>query len=212
MTTFKKTYIYIKICNHCGLRYFGKSCNYRDINNYKGSGLYWLRHIKLYNSKIETKILKEFTDKQKCNEFCLNFSYENDIVNNDKWANLIPELGYGSGGSKSWLGKKHSEETKKKISKNNARYWKGKKLSKKTIEIIRKKALERGSFTEEHKRNISLNNVKYWKGKKLPEYIKKKMSISCKKRFKRYCGFCDKYMDNGNYIQHNHNNGFCLFK
>ena len=74
--TFKKTYIYIKICNHCGLKYFGKSCNYRDKKNYKGGGIYWLRHLKKHNSDIKTFIIKEFENEQKCIDFCilLNFS------------------------------------------------------------------------------------------------------------------------------------------
>ena len=49
--------------------------------------------------------------------FCRGIYYSElyDIVNSDKWANLIPETG-----EKSVLGMKHSEETKKKISEKNS--------------------------------------------------------------------------------------------
>ena len=56
--------------------------------------------------------------------------------------------------SKSHKGKSHSKETKKKMSKNNAKYWKDKHLS------------------EEHKKNLSKAN----KGKHLSEEAKQKLS------------------------------------
>jgi Ni/Co efflux regulator RcnB len=54
------------------------------------------------------------------------------------------------------LGKKHSDETKKKVSDNNARYWKGKTMS------------------EEHRRKLSESH----KGKKLSEEVRKNMSLA----------------------------------
>ena len=67
MDTFKPTYIYVKTCNHCGLKYFGKSATNRNNvkNIYKGSGKKWVNHYKYHNSKITTFIIKYFNETQK---------------------------------------------------------------------------------------------------------------------------------------------------
>lgn len=92
-------------------------------------------------------------------------------------------------------GRKHSEETKRKMSINNGRYWLGKNRSEETkrkLSIANKGKLHRGSFTkgnipwskgktglythsEETKRKMSENNAYYWKGKRHSEESKKKM-------------------------------------
>ncbi len=58
--------------------------------------------------------------------------------------------------SEALKGKKLSEETRMKMSENNARFWKNKKL------------------TEEHKKKLSLSLM----GRKLSEEIKRKMSLA----------------------------------
>ena len=72
-----------------------------------------------------------------------------------------PQFNFTDGGD-GMTGFKHSEETRKKMSENNARYWKGKKRS------------------EETRKKISENNARYWQGKTLPEKTRKKMSESQK--------------------------------
>lgn len=80
-----------------------------------------------------------------------------------------------------------SEETKEKISKNNSRYWKGKKLSKESIELgiknriyteeYRKKIGDKSrgrKHTEETKQIISKKNL----GRKHSEESKLKMSLA----------------------------------
>ena len=57
-------------------------------------------------------------------------------------------------------GKNHSDETKQKISENNARYWEDKKLS------------------DEHKRKLSENSARYWEDKKFSDEHKMKISES----------------------------------
>lgn len=73
-------------------------------------------------------------------------------------------------GNKSRLGKKHSDETKMKISDGN----KGKKLSKKHIDFIRKCKLG-SKLTKEHKENISksLKGTKFNITKELHEFKSK---------------------------------------
>lgn len=61
------------------------------------------------------------------------------------------------------LGKKHSKETKTRVSENNARYWKGKKMS------------------EEHKQKLSeshMGKVSPMKGKKFSDDARRNMSLA----------------------------------
>ena len=159
---FKKTYIYIKTCNHCGLKYFGKTIK-NDVKSYRGSGLYWSRHIKKFGYNCNTFIIKTFSDKNKCKDFCIWFSKINNIKKSNKWANLMYENGLDGG---SEPGKKLSEEHKNKIRNSQI----GKKLSKEHIENLRKSLLGRKhsketiekmrkakigkKFTEIHKKNL----------------------------------------------------------
>jgi len=95
MTDSLITHIYIKVCGHCGLKYFGKTDDTYDycLNTYKGSGKYWLNHINYHKSEVYTPMILSFTDRKECEEFSLWFSKENDIVNNPEWANLQIENG-----------------------------------------------------------------------------------------------------------------------
>lgn len=65
------------------------------------------------------------------------------------------------------LGKKHSKETRKKMKKNNAKYWLGKKL------------------TEEHKNKIKKNHAKGMLGKTHTKEVRKKLSESSKRNINR---------------------------
>ena len=68
-----------------------------------------------------------------------------------------PQFNFTDGGD-GMTGFKHSEETRKKISENNARYWQGK------------------THSEETRKKMSENNARYWKGKTLSEKTRKKIS------------------------------------
>lgn len=94
--------------------YFCKSVR-QDILKYKGSGTKWKNIIKKNNSeKIQTIWVSEwYYDVQEIHDIALHFSIENDIVNSDSWANLVPEWGIDS---YTRAGSKDSEETRKKKS------------------------------------------------------------------------------------------------
>lgn len=84
-------YLYVKQHSITGLKYFGKTIK-SDPYKYKGSGKYWLQHIKKYGeTHIETVKVWEFSDIQECSEFAIRFSIDNDIVKSNDWANLIIE-------------------------------------------------------------------------------------------------------------------------
>ncbi len=81
--------------NVTGLKYFGKTI--KDLNDYYGSGTAWNLHcvengynmtkeviLKVENTKENQKIIRETAQK---------FSIDHDIVDNDKFANLINESG-----------------------------------------------------------------------------------------------------------------------
>ena len=169
---FKPTYLYIKIHNKTGLKYFGKTT--QNPFKYKGSGVRWLRHIKKHGYDVTTKIVGFFVDELECKNFAMKFSKDNNIVKSKKWANIVEEvldggaeagkLGYIAlqkrlendskfrqkiierkreialekikkgimpfgGISYDWTGKKHKEETKRKIGISNSIHQKGEKNS-----------------------------------------------------------------------------------
>jgi hypothetical protein len=85
------TYLYIKAHNKTGLKYFGQT-KYNPFA-YKGSGLYWKRHLKTHGDDITTIIYYSDDDVNIIKEKALHFSKENNIVNSDEWANLREEDG-----------------------------------------------------------------------------------------------------------------------
>jgi len=123
-------YLYIKT-HATGLKYLGKT----DQNpyKYKGSGTYWLRHLKKYGNDHTTEILLETNDKELFKETALYYSNLYDVVNSKEWANIVPEQGDGgntsmspayqeamknrdrSGEKNTFYGKKHTEEYKLKM-------------------------------------------------------------------------------------------------
>jgi len=117
MKQFIPTYLYIKTHNVTGLKYFGKTTN--DPNMYRGSGKYWLAHIKKYGYNVTTEIFGYYTEKEQCIAAATQFSKDTNIVyavnNSNKkiWANQIIENGIDGGAAR--FGP-HSVETKQKIS------------------------------------------------------------------------------------------------
>ncbi len=84
--------LYVKTHNVTGLKYFGKTTA-KDAHKYRGSGKYWLRHIKKHGNDVTTTIVGVFEDVDECERVALAFSTENQIVESDNWANFRPENG-----------------------------------------------------------------------------------------------------------------------
>lgn len=136
---FTPTRLYIKRHSISGLMYFGKTVK-KDVYSYKGSGKHWKSHIKEHGLDfVETLWVSElFTNKDDIAEFAILFSEYFNIVDSSKWANLTIENGIDGGDSgvyPHWLiGRKNSEETKKKRSEslkgsNNGMYGRTKELN-----------------------------------------------------------------------------------
>ena len=165
-----------------GLNYIG--ITHRDPYKYKGSGVYWKKHLKFHKFKsvdIHTIILFETTDYFELCEKGKYYSELYDIVNSKYWANLIPETGENS-----VLGMKHSDETKKKISLIHKGRFSGSKnpmFGKIVSEETRKKISNSNigqKRTQETKNKISnkLKGNKNTLGYKHSEETKKKFSES----------------------------------
>jgi NUMOD3 motif len=176
-----KLYLYHKI-SPLGLNYLGVT--HQDPYIYMGSGVYWKRHLKSHNfisEDIKTIILFETTDEKELIEKSTYYSEVYDIVNSKKWANLIPETG-----NNSVLGMKHSEETKKKLSKihkgrfvgdKNPMF--GKPVSDNTINKIRE-ANKGHKHSEETKNKIreKLIGNKHTLGHKHSKELRERMAKS----------------------------------
>ena len=87
---FKPTYLYVKIHNITNLKYFGKTTA-KDPYKYKGSGKYWVRHIKKHGYDVSTEIIGYYNDEQECLNIANHFSCDNNIVKSSEWANLKEE-------------------------------------------------------------------------------------------------------------------------
>lgn len=104
-------YLYVKTHNKTGLKYLGKTTA-KDPHKYKGSGTYWISHIKKHGYDVTTEIIQECTTTDEVTRWGLHYSNLWEVVKSTKWANLKPEC--GEGGSAGGSDKK--EETKRKIS------------------------------------------------------------------------------------------------
>lgn len=95
MKNFIPTYLYVKTHNVTGLKYFGKTT--KNPFKYLGSGVYWLRHIKLHGIDITTEIIGLYYRKEDIKQIAESFSIKHDIVNSIHWANCKLENGLDGG-------------------------------------------------------------------------------------------------------------------
>lgn len=154
-------YLYVKTHNKTGLKYFGKTTK-KDPHKYTGSGIYWKKHLKKYGVDYTTDIIAMFHDETLCQEFALNFSKQNDIVNSNNWANLQEENGL-DGAPIGHNGHKFTKEQLQKISEASKQRWKDPNYR----EMVKKKQSE--SWTQQRKES-QINRLK---GKKRPDHAEK---------------------------------------
>lgn len=82
-----------------GLKYFCKTTRLHEINAYKGSGMYWERHMKAHGREITRGVVGVYYDQKRLVEAALKFSADNDIVKSREWANCMPENGLDGAGA-----------------------------------------------------------------------------------------------------------------
>jgi hypothetical protein len=83
-------YLYVKEHKITKLKYFGFTTK-RNPFKYKGSGLYWTRHLKKHGSHFNTIEIWGFDNHDLCRDFAIKFSNENNISESTEWANLKTE-------------------------------------------------------------------------------------------------------------------------
>lgn len=130
-----KLYLYVKQHKLTGLKYFGMTA-IKDPYTYIGSGKYWRRHLKIHGKDIETISVWEFANTKECENFAVNFSIKNNIVESTEWANLRPENGKDGKAPGSPGMKKENNPNWGKIKEQNSFY--GKKHKAETIELYKK--------------------------------------------------------------------------
>lgn len=125
---------------------------------YTGSGTYWSRHLKKHGYHFSTILLYEDTDYEEFVKICIMYSELYNVANCPKFANLIPESGYGAPGKPNitvfW--ELADEETKKVIYKkrrdtlmNSGNHWAHDPLSKIPGIISQKQKEFYSKFTKE---------------------------------------------------------------
>ena len=188
MKQFLPTYLYIKIHNVTGLKYFGKTTN--DPFDYYGSGKYWIAHLKKYGYDVSTEILGYYIDKEECVKTATEFSIKNNIVNavnehkKKVWANQINENGIDGGYTGRTNYTPHSEESKKKMSESNkgkSPWNKGKKGSTSGNKTPRteetKKLLREANLGKKRTRSAIQKTADKLRGRKRPEISQKLKGI-----------------------------------
>lgn len=93
----KKVYLLLKTHNQTGLKYLCRHITSyeKTCYNYKGSGVYWKRHIAKYGDDVSTEIVAICESIEEAKIIGLTLSEKWDIVNNKDFANLVPENGQG---------------------------------------------------------------------------------------------------------------------
>lgn len=122
---FKPTALYVKTHNTTGLKYFGKTIRLNSIHSYKGSGVYWRRHLKVHGKNYTTELLGIWQNEEKLIEYAKKFSEENNIVKSELWANMVCEEGLqGASSGDSNVAKR--QDVKQKMSQSSAKNGAGK--------------------------------------------------------------------------------------
>ena len=177
MKQFKPTWLYVKQHNKTGLKYFGKTTR-PDPIKYKGSGLYWSRHLKKYGNDTTTLWTLLFTNESELSEYALDFSIKYNVVESDEWANLKHENGLDGGNDIGHLaGRKFTPEHREKLSESAK---KRKPLSEETRRKM-SEAKKGVSKSNEWKQSASRNRkgkTPWNKGASHTDEAKQKMSIS----------------------------------
>ena len=149
-------YLYVKTHRTTGLQYLGYTSE-KDPHKYKGSGKYWMRHLKKHGCDYDTKLLHRCISKLAIKAWGSFYSQLWVVSKSNKWANLVDERGGGAscfGKINGMYGKTHSKKTKK-ILANHCK----KRFTNKSYEEIYG--------------NTKANKLKKERSKKIKEFIKR---------------------------------------
>ena len=182
-------YLYHKLSLK-GLNYLG--ITRQNPFKYQGSGKYWKLHLKKHNlttKDITTVILFESFSLEDIRKKGLYYSELWDVVNDNNWANLIPESGDGCLSAKfsenhrnkirlSRIGRKETEQTKerKRIAMT------GKKATQETRDKISKSNIGKlhGEMSDITKEKIRISKLGRCNGVKVISKLTKEIYQSVK--------------------------------
>lgn len=90
-------YLLIKQHNSTGLKYLCKheAQSFDDCVKYRGSGVYWTKHIKKHGNNVSTECIFITESKELFKKVATDYSLKFDVVNSQGWANLTIEEGQG---------------------------------------------------------------------------------------------------------------------
>lgn len=159
-----------------GKSYVGQTKNLEQRKQqHLKTGTYFHNALKKYGfDNFKWEVIENCNSKNELNE--MEFHYI-------KQYNTFVPCGYNlTSGGEGILEYKHTNEIKEKISKNSSKYWLGKKLSENHKRKMSKS--HRGKkLSTQHKQKISKSNVKYWLGKKKSRETKEKISSTLSKKW-----------------------------
>lgn len=116
---FKPTLLLVMQHNVTGLKYFCKTSMLDRVYRYKGSGTRWTNHLKIHGKDVTVGVFGLYTEKERCLEAALKFSKDNNIVEDNQWANLVEETGMMGvslkGERNPFYGKKHTPEIAERL-------------------------------------------------------------------------------------------------
>jgi hypothetical protein len=153
-------YLLVKEHNLTGLKYLCKKSahSFDECVKYKGSGVYWKKHLTKYGNDVKTTCLFVTEDKQVFKKIATKYSKEYDIVNSKQWANLTIEE--GQGGNTVVDKKLHGKKTSLGLHKSEVRekHLKHLEIHIKNIQPLAAKAAKEKmtgvAKTEQHKQNM----------------------------------------------------------
>lgn len=169
-----------------------------NLLTYHGSGKRWKKHLKKHGTNVKTEIYFSSEDINEVETVALEFSIKNNIVESKKWANLKYENGKDGGTQSEWI----TEETKRKMSENRKGKpsWLGKKHSKETREVMSHKAKLRCERDGAPKGAFKKGNKAWNKGVSIDESQKEKFRETLK-RTSKTCEHCGKTVPKGSYTR-----------
>lgn len=153
-------YLLVKEHAYTGLKYLCMHVadSFSDCEKYKGSGVYWRKHLKKHGKEINTKCIFVTEDMQEFRKIAKKYSLDFDVIKSKSWANLCDEEGLG--GNTVLDRKAHGEKTKLGLSRPEVKE-KMRIHLEKHIKIIQPLAasaakikLKNVDKTEEHKQNM----------------------------------------------------------
>lgn len=151
----KKYYILLKEHNTTGLKYLCRHVTKYEhyCYTYKGSGIYWNRHLAKHGEDFSTTILAACDTEQESIEVGLHYSNLWNVVESKEFANLVPEAGQG-GAEVAKHRKKHGnrfgyeQEPNRYIGEDNY-------AKRPEVRAKLSAALKGREFSDEHRRKLS---------------------------------------------------------